>query len=108
MANPFDMGNMGALLGGVQQAIESMKEKAASARHEGTAGGGLVKVTVTGDNELVAVEIKQEAMDDREMLQDLIVVATNAALRTAKEEMAKEMSALTGGLPIPPGMLPGM
>ena len=65
-----------------------------------TAGGGAVEVTVSGKREIVKVKLSEEAVDpdDVEMLEDLIVAATNEALRQAEEAAASAMSALTGGL----------
>lgn len=102
----FDMGNMGALFAGFQQKIQEMKDRAANTRCVGEAGGGLVKVTMTGDNNIVAVEIAEGAMDDREMLEDLVRAATGEALRKVRDAMQENVKELTGGLPIPPGMLP--
>ena len=63
----------------------------------------MVTVTVSGAMQVVAVKIDPEVVKsgDAEMLQDLIVAATNAALRTAREMMSEEMKGLTGGLGIP-------
>lgn len=104
--DPFDFGNLGALLGTFQQRVQEMKERAAATRCEGQAGGGLVKVVVTGDNQIESVSIGEEAMKDRELLEDLVRAATAEALRKVREEMEKNVAQLTGGLPIPPGMLP--
>ena len=64
------------------------------------AGGGAVEVTVTGKKEVVKVKLAEEVVDpeDIEMLQDLIVAATNEALRKAEEENAAMMNRMTGGL----------
>jgi DNA-binding YbaB/EbfC family protein len=104
--DPFDLGNIGALLGGFQQKVADMKDKAANSRPTGEAAGGLVKVTLTGDYAVDRVEIAAGAMDDRELLEDLVRAAMGEALRKVKEDIEKNMAELTGGLPIPPGMLP--
>jgi nucleoid-associated protein EbfC len=106
--NPFDMGIIGALLGGFQQKMEDMKAKMAETEVEGTAGGGLVRVVCTCDQSITAVHITEDAYGDRELLEDLVRAATNEALRKSKDEVQSQMSALTGGLPIPPGMIPGL
>lgn len=64
------------------------------------AGGGMVKATVNGKHEVVALEINPEAVDpdDVEMLQDMVIAAVNEAMRTADNESANNMSRLTGGL----------
>ena len=104
--DPFDLGNIGALLGGFQQKVADMKDKAANSRQTGEATGGLVKITLTGDYAVDKVEIAAGAMDDRELLEDLVRAAMGEALRKVKEDVEKNMKELTGGLPIPPGMLP--
>ena len=65
-----------------------------------TAGGGVVEVTVTGKREVTKVKIDPEAVDpdDVEMLEDLIMAATNEALRKCEEESQAQMSKITGGL----------
>lgn len=110
MSNPFDMnglGGMGGLmgmLGGFQQKMEAMKAQAARTSVEGTAGG-LVKVVMTADFNVQSVTIDPKAMDDREMLEDLVRVAVGDATDKARAEMARQMQGLMGGLPIPPGLL---
>lgn len=101
----FDFGNLGGLFAGLQQSVADMKAKA-STRCVGEAGGGLVKVTLTGDNQIESVSIAEGAMQDRELLEDLVRAATGEALRKVREEMEKSVRDLTGGLPLPPGMLP--
>ncbi len=104
--NPFDPSSLGPLLSGLQRAAEDMKQQAAVTECEGTAGGGLVRVVVTADNQMVSVDIAEQAMEDRELLEDLVRAATAEALRGAKDTMAENMRKLTGGLPLPPGLLP--
>lgn len=104
MSDPFDMGGLGDLIGGVTRGLQELKEQAATLETEGQAGGGLVTVRVNGRQEVLAVRIAEEAMEDRELLEDLVLAATNEAMRRVQEEMAARMSALTGGLPLPPGL----
>ena len=69
MSMPFDfgnLGNLGNLMGGLQQQVEKMKENARNTRVEGVAGGGLVRVIASGDNQIVSITIAQEAHEDRE------------------------------------------
>ena len=70
---------------------------------DGSAGGGVVKVVVTGKQELVSVTIDPSAVDpsDVDMLQDLIVAAVNDALGNSRRVAEEKMSAVTGGLRIP-------
>jgi DNA-binding YbaB/EbfC family protein len=102
----FNLGNLGNLLGGMQQRVADMKAKQAALRCEGVAGDGLVKITVTGDFQVADVHISPDALDDRELLEDLVRAALSEALRQVQAEMAKGMQEITGGLPIPPGLLP--
>ena len=99
---------MGALLGDLPRRIQEQKAKAAKARAEGTAGGGLVRVVATGANQLESVTISPEAMEDPELLEDMVRAATNEALRGAQQQAAEAMKELTAGLPIPPGLIPGL
>jgi DNA-binding YbaB/EbfC family protein len=102
----FDLGNIGALLGGMQQRVADMKANQTRIRCEGTAGDGMVKITLTGDFQVADVHIAPAAMDDRELLEDLVRAALAESLRNVQGELAKGMQDLTGGLPIPPGLLP--
>jgi DNA-binding YbaB/EbfC family protein len=104
MKNPF--GNMSNILKQAQAMQEQMakiQEQAASKTSCGTAGGGIVTVTANGAMQIVSVAIDPEIVKsgDVDMLQDLVVAATNDALSKAKELMEGEMKALTGGMKIP-------
>jgi len=87
----------------VQQMQAQMQQKMTELRVEGTAGGGMVKATMNGSKELLAVTIDKEAVDpnDVEMLQDLVVAAVNEASRKVDEEMQSSLGAMTGGMKIP-------
>jgi DNA-binding YbaB/EbfC family protein len=78
---------------------EELKERTV----EASAGGGVVEVTVSGKQELLAIKIKPEVVDpeDIEMLQDLVLAAVNEGLRKSQEMVADEMAKITGGLNIP-------
>jgi nucleoid-associated protein EbfC len=104
MKNP--LGNMSGLLKqaqAMQAQMAKVQEQAGSKTVTGTAGGGSVTVTANGAMELVAVVIDPEVIKSGEtdMVQDLILAATNDALRKAREMMANEMKSLTGGLNLP-------
>jgi nucleoid-associated protein EbfC len=95
--------NMNQMLKQVQQmqaemmkAQESLKDEVV----EASAGGGMVTVKVTGELEIKELTIDPDAVDpeDVEMLQDMVLAATNEALRSAQELAANRMSAATGGL----------
>jgi DNA-binding YbaB/EbfC family protein len=87
----------------MQMKMKKAQEELNQRTFEGTAGGGAVTVTATGENLIKSIVISEDAVKagDKDMLQDLIVVAANEALKTAKETHAKEMEKITGGLSIP-------
>ena len=87
----------------IQDDMEAASAELEAKEYEAAAGGGAVKVTVTGKMEVKAIEIEPEVIDpdDAEMLSDLIIAATNEALRAANQEKEDTMSALSGGLNIP-------
>jgi len=84
----------------LQQQMAQVQEELEAREFEATAGGGMVKVRVTGKKQLVKVEIAPQAVDpdDVEMLEDLVLAAANEALRSATETMENEMGKLTGGM----------
>ena len=103
-------GNMANLMKQAQKMQRQMEEQAKeleTKEYTVTAGGGAVEVTMNGKREVLSVKLEEEVVDpeDIEMLQDLIVAATNEALRKVDEESNSAMSKLTGGLG---GGMPGM
>lgn len=101
-----NMGNMGAMMKKVQKLQEDMaklQEELKARTLDATAGGGAVKVIINGDKQLQSVKIDPSAVDpeDLEMLEDLIVVAVNEAVKKVDDMMAQEMGKLTGGLKLP-------
>ena len=95
-------GNMNNLMKQAQKMQKQMAETSKALEektYEASAGGGVVSVTVSGKKEVTSVKIAEEVVDpdDIEMLEDLIVAATNEALRKVEEEAASSMSKLTGG-----------
>jgi len=70
---------------------------------EASSGGGMVKVKVSGAQEIVEVLIEDSVMEagDVEMLQDLVMTAANEAIKKSKEMMEEEMKGITGGMNIP-------
>lgn len=96
-------GNMTNIMKQAQRMQRQMEEKTKELEEKeytATVGGGVVTVTVSGKKEVVSVKIAPEAVDpdDVEMLEDLIVAATNEAFRQMEEESASVMAELTGGL----------
>ncbi|MDF2926036.1 MAG: YbaB/EbfC family nucleoid-associated protein [Paenibacillaceae bacterium] len=100
------MNNMNQMMKQVKKMQEQMlkaQEELATKTLEGTAGGGVVTVTVNGHKKVTNVVIKPEAVDpeDVEMLQDLVLTAVNDALNQADELANKDMGKFTGGMKIP-------
>lgn len=87
----------------MQMKMKKAQEELAAKTYEGTAGGGAIKVVVTGGNVVKSIEINDDAFKsgDKEMVQDLVLAAVNDALKTAKDSSAKEMEKITGGMNIP-------
>jgi len=87
----------------MQNKLMKIQEDLATQTVDATAGGGVVKAVVTGQQKLVSVEIDPAVIDpdDVEMLQDMIVVAVNDALTKAQELASQQLSSLTGGMKIP-------
>lgn len=87
----------------LQEEMMKAQEEAKKKTVEATAGGGMVTVVASGAGELVSIRIEKDVVnpEDVEMLQDLILAASNEALRRAHELVNEDMSKLTGGLQIP-------
>ncbi|MBM7694786.1 DNA-binding YbaB/EbfC family protein [Peribacillus deserti] len=99
-------GNMQNMMKQMQKMQKKMEEAQANLgdeKIEGTAGGGMVTVVVTGHKEIVEVNIKPEVVDpdDIEMLQDLVLAATNDALKKADQLANQTMGQFTKGLNLP-------
>jgi DNA-binding YbaB/EbfC family protein len=90
----------------LQQKMQAMQDEAGRAAVEGSSGGGLVTVTLSGKGEMKSLRIDPSLFkeDDVEVLEDLIVTAHNEAKAKAEQMMAQKMSEMTQGLPLPPGM----
>ena len=84
----------------MQADLEKSQTELQAKEFEATAGGGAITVKVSGTKEIKEITIKKEVVDpdDIEMLQDLIMAATNEALRMMEDESAEVMSQITGGL----------
>ena len=100
MGMPGNMNNLMKQAQRMQRQMEESQKELETKEVTGTAGGGAVKVTVSGKKEVTKVELDEEVVDpeDIEMLQDLVMAATNEALRQIDEISQAEMSKLTGGL----------
>ncbi|MCQ6277498.1 YbaB/EbfC family nucleoid-associated protein [Bacillus sp. V3B] len=100
------MGNMQKMMKQMQKMQKDMaeaQEKLGEEKIEGTAGGGMVTVIVTGHKQVVDIIIKEEVVDpeDVEMLQDLVLAATNDALKRADELTNERMGKFTQGMNLP-------
>ena len=87
----------------MQAKIKKAQEELAARHFEGTSGGGSVKVIVNGDHMIQNITIDPEILksSDVELLQDMIRVAANEAIKIAKETSAQEMQKITGGIGVP-------
>jgi nucleoid-associated protein EbfC len=90
----------------MQARMAELQAKLAEVEMSGSAGGGMVQVTLNGKGEMRRVKIDRSLMlpDEAEVLEDLIVAATNDAKTRVEAHLQEEMSKLTGGLQLPPGM----
>ena len=90
----------------LQSKMQEMQDALANVEVEGISGGGLVNVRISGKMEVKSVRIDPSLMkvDEREVLEDLLVTAFNDARRKAETAMQEKMQSLTGGLGLPPGL----
>jgi DNA-binding YbaB/EbfC family protein len=97
------MANLQRMAQQMQQEMLRIQSELEATTVDGSAGGGVVRATVTGKQELVSVTIDPAAIDpsDVEMLQDLVVAAVNDALRASRDLAEQKMAAVTGGLKLP-------
>ncbi len=97
------MGNMMKQAQQLQSKMMKLQEELTEKTVESSSGGGMVKVTANGRQQILSIQLEKEVVDpdDVEMLQDLILAAVNDALAKAQEMVSSEMSKLTGGLNIP-------
>ncbi|TEU01827.1 MAG: YbaB/EbfC family nucleoid-associated protein [Dehalococcoidia bacterium] len=85
----------------LQGKLQKIQQELEKATVEASSGGGAVTVVMTGKQQVQSVKISPEAVDDIEMLQDLVLTAMNEAVKKSKELAADRLGALTGGLKIP-------
>ena len=97
---PGNMNNLMKQAQRMQRQMEEAQKEFETKEFKAAAGGGAVEVTVSGKKEVVSVKLAEEVVDpdDIEMLQDLIMAATNEALRQMEEASASNKSSLAGGL----------
>ena len=100
-------GGLGGLMKQAQQMQTNMKkaqDELAKVEVEGQAGAGIVKITMTCSHEVRRVQLGGSAMDDKEMLEDLIAAAMNDAVKQAAATTKAKMSGFGAGMNLPPGM----
>jgi DNA-binding YbaB/EbfC family protein len=97
-------GNMQSMMKQAQQMQQRMQEEIAKIRAEGSAGGGMVTVSMDGHKNLLSIKIDPEAAGDVEMLQDMILAAFNDAMKKVDEESQSKVGGMLGGLGLPPGL----
>jgi nucleoid-associated protein EbfC len=89
----------------MQKNLQDMQEEIANMQIVGEAGGGMVKITMTGRHDVRRVFIDNSLLkDDKEMLEDLIAAAINDAVRKVEKSSQEKLSSVTGGLELPPGI----
>jgi len=89
----------------MQENMRKLQDELASVEVEGQSGAGMVKVTMTCRHDVKRVAIDPSLLaDDKDMLEDLVAAAVNDAVRKVDAAVQEKMSALTGGLGLPPGM----
>lgn len=101
-----NIGNMLKEAQKLQQRMLEMQQRLAETEMTGQSGGGLVTVVLTGKGEMRRIKIDRSLVDPEEVevLEDLIVAATNDAKAKLEAHLQAEMQKMTGGLPLPPGM----
>jgi len=90
----------------MQNQLMKMQEDLQNSTFEGTSGGGAVTITINGKFEVTSVKLQQEVVDpeDVSLLEDLILTAYQDAFAKVGEAQGKMMSAMTGGMKLPPGL----
>ena len=97
-------GGLGNLMRQAQLMQENMSKQLAAVEVEGQSGGGKVRVAMSCLHEVKRVTISPELLaEEREMLEDLVAIAINDAVRRAETARQEKMAAMTAGLPLPPG-----
>jgi len=102
-----DLGDMMQKAREIGDRLQRLREELGAMTVEGSSGGGMVSVAANGKQEIISVHIEKEVVsqEDVGMLQDLVCAAVNDALARSRELVAVEMSKITGGMSLPPGLL---
>lgn len=99
----FNMGNMMKQAQMMQDRLQKAQAEIASMEVTGESGAGMVKVTMNGSHEVRRVEIDDSVFEDKEIAEDLIAAAFNDATRRVEVQSKEKLSAVTGGMQLPPG-----
>lgn len=101
-----NLGQMMKQAQAMQTRMQEMQEEMEKLEMEGSSGGGLVQVVITGKGELRRLSVDPSLVDpaEKEVMEDLIVAAVNDAKARADERMREETQKLMGGIQLPPGM----
>lgn len=98
------LGNLMKQAQAMQENMQKMQAEVANMEVEGQAGGGMVKIVMTGRHDVKRVSIDDSLMgDDKDMLEDLIAAAVNDAVRQVEKTTQEKMSGITSGINLPPG-----
>lgn len=102
------LGNIGNLMKqaqAMQENVQKAQEQIATIEVEGVAGGGMVKLTMTGKHEVKRVQLEPAVVsEDKEMLEDLIAAAINDAVHKVEARVQEKMASVMSGVQLPPGM----
>nr|WP_173799940.1 YbaB/EbfC family nucleoid-associated protein [Domibacillus mangrovi] len=98
-----NMQNMMKQMQKMQKQMQEAQEELAEQTFEGSSGGGMVKIFISGQKQIVDVQIKEEVVDpeDIDMLQDLVLAAVNDALKKVEDETNQKMGQFTKGMNLP-------
>jgi DNA-binding YbaB/EbfC family protein len=100
-----NIGNLMKQAQAMQANVQKAQAEIANIEVEGVAGGGMVKVTMTGRHEVKRVQLEPAVVsEDKEMLEDLIAAATNDAVQKVELRVQEKMASAMGGMQLPPGM----
>lgn len=100
-----DLGQLMKQAQKMQDNLQKAQEELASLEVQGEAGGGMVRIRMTGRNEVKEIQIDDNLIgDDRDMLEDIIVAAFNDALRKVEQTVQEKYAGMTGGLGLPAGI----
>ena len=104
MKLPGNMQQMQQMMQQAQKMQQKLQEEIAQIKVEASAGGGMVTVKMDGQKNVIGVRIDPEVAGDIEMLQDMVVAASNEAVKKVDEQIKGKMGGMLGGMGLPPGL----